>query len=143
MRSLTFSKPKNLSLPSSRTGPALCNNFSTGVRSCGGSSFLFLVEALLSNFEACESNCQPVPLGDDSTRLQSDRMTAQGLARPGYLLSLWSGTPVSQDPRCSSPTYRAGRFELVKEPRHGGRRGDQAVGASLDRRGRGAVGGMV
>lgn len=29
----------------------MCNNFSTGVRSCGGSSFLFLVDAVLSDFE--------------------------------------------------------------------------------------------
>ena len=49
--SLTFSNPKNLSVPSSRTGPALCNSFSTGVKSSGGSSFLFLVDAVLSDFE--------------------------------------------------------------------------------------------
>lgn len=48
---LTFSSPKNLSLPSPRMGPALCNSFSTGVRSCGGSSFLFLADVLLSAFE--------------------------------------------------------------------------------------------
>ena len=48
---LTFFNPKNLSVPSSRTGPALCNSFSTGVKSSGGSSFLFLVDAVLSDFE--------------------------------------------------------------------------------------------
>ena len=36
---LTFSKPKNLSLPSSRRGPAFCNIFSSGVISGTGSSF--------------------------------------------------------------------------------------------------------
>lgn len=36
-------------------------------------------------------------------------------------------------------TYRSGPFQLLKEPRHGGRRGDQVLGASLGRRGGGAV----
>lgn len=56
---LTFSNPKNLSLPSSRTGPAFCSSFSTGVRSGCGSSFLFLADAVLSDFEApWKCNCQ-------------------------------------------------------------------------------------
>lgn len=35
----TFSSPKNLSVPSFRTGPAFCSIFSNGVISTGGSSF--------------------------------------------------------------------------------------------------------
>lgn len=35
----TFSRPKNLSVPSPRSGPAFCNIFSKGVSSDGGSSF--------------------------------------------------------------------------------------------------------
>ena len=33
------------------------------------------------------------------------------------------------------PTYRSGAFELLEEPRHGERRGNRALGASLGRRG--------
>jgi hypothetical protein len=32
-----------------------------------------------------------------------------------------------------SPTYRSGPFELLEEPRHGERRGDQAPEALMDR----------
>jgi hypothetical protein len=35
----------------------------------------------------------------------------------------------------ASPTYRSGPFELLEEPRHGDRRGDQAPRVSLGRRG--------
>lgn len=41
----TFSSPKNLSLPFSRTGPAFCSSFSRGVNSGGGSSFSFFLLA--------------------------------------------------------------------------------------------------
>lgn len=41
--SLTFSRPKNLSVPSSRTGPAFCSIFSRGVISGGGSSATFFL----------------------------------------------------------------------------------------------------
>lgn len=47
-KSLTFSNPKNLSLPSFRMGPAFCSIFCRGVISGSGSSnpflFLFLVD---------------------------------------------------------------------------------------------------
>lgn len=57
---LTFSRPKNLSLPSSRIGPALRSNLSTGVRSWPGSSFLFFADVLPSDFEIpWERDCQP------------------------------------------------------------------------------------
>lgn len=39
-RALTFSKPKNLSLPSPRKGPALTRSFSSGVGSGALGSFL-------------------------------------------------------------------------------------------------------
>lgn len=39
----------------------------------------------------------------------------------------------SMVPRCTvvGPTYRSGPFELLEEPRHGERRGDQAPGALI------------
>ena len=49
--SRTFSKPKNLSVPSSRMAPAFCSIFSRGVTSGTGSSFLFLTAALLVALE--------------------------------------------------------------------------------------------
>jgi hypothetical protein len=39
-RALTFSKPKNLSLPSARRGPAFTSSFSRGVGSGALASFL-------------------------------------------------------------------------------------------------------
>ena len=39
---LTFSSPKNLSLPSSLIGPAFCSIFCRGVISGSGSAWLFL-----------------------------------------------------------------------------------------------------
>ncbi len=41
----TFSRPKNLSDPSSRTGPAFWRSFSSGVVSAGGSSFFLVGDA--------------------------------------------------------------------------------------------------
>lgn len=46
-----------------------------------------------------------------------------------------SSVRVSRD-TAACPTYRSGTFEFLEEPRHGERRGDQAPGASLGRRGR-------
>lgn len=43
---LTFSRPKNLSLPSFRKGPAFCSIFSSGVSSRTGSSFFFCASLL-------------------------------------------------------------------------------------------------
>lgn len=45
VRSRTFSKPKNLSLPSGRTGPASCSSFSRGVN-CGAFGSFFAGGAL-------------------------------------------------------------------------------------------------
>jgi hypothetical protein len=58
MGALTFSRPKNLSLPSSRMGPACCSIFSNGVNSGVGSSFSFFLlgdASFVPSFaEACE-----------------------------------------------------------------------------------------
>lgn len=43
---LTFSRPKNLSVPSFRKGPAFCSIFSRGVSSGAGSSFFLPATSL-------------------------------------------------------------------------------------------------
>jgi hypothetical protein len=75
---LTFSKPKNLSLPSSRNGPAFCSIFSRGVTSKIISSFFFASASLAGWFgEALrEAFCQQRRL---CTRL--GRWTSQREAR--------------------------------------------------------------
>jgi hypothetical protein len=86
---LTFSKPKNLSLPSPRRGPALRSSFSSGVTSGALGSFLTGMLPVAGLKGGCGQTCQWQPLatgardsgsllGTYSTRLDATEKGTHG-----------------------------------------------------------------
>lgn len=102
----TFSRPKNLSLPSRRTDPAFCNNFSNGVNSCGGSSFLDLS---VGSLVAVEAPYRPIAF---YISLDLGEHRARGLQRS-------VGRRGQTAEERSHATHSTGASQLLHEARHG------------------------
>lgn len=100
---LTFSRPKNLSLPSSRRGPAFSSILSRGVSSAAGSSFLPFGDALLSVFE--------LPYNHELVKSLPQSPGAGGRTKFNG-----AGGPA----RCDQLTYSSRPLhDILEEPRHG------------------------